>query len=68
MTMPKENMQIRKMDWQLFWTAAFGILVLSLLIIGCIKSLSAEISRIEQRLSKLECSFQEPDRWESRKK
>lgn len=56
---------IKKYDWHLLWIAAGVILSLGILIISCFRSLSADIRSIDQRLSKLEGSFEERGRWES---
>ena len=55
-----------KMDWHLFWVAAGVVLTLGTLIVGCFKSLSSDIRQIDQRLSRLEGSFEERGKWESR--
>ena len=65
MTNPQDIIQ-KKMDWHLFWTAMGVIVTLGALIIGCFKSLSSDIQSIDRRLSKLEGSFEERGKWESR--
>lgn len=56
----------RRMDWHLFWTAAGVVVSLGVLIVTCFKSLSSDIRQIDQRLSKLEGSFEERGKWQSR--
>lgn len=62
-----------KMDWHLFWVAAGVVITLGSLIIGCFQSLSSDIktvddriTKVDQRLSRLEGSFEERGKWESR--
>lgn len=59
--------QQKKLDWHLFWTAAAVIVTLGALIIGCFRSLSSDINQIDRRLSKLEGSFEERGKWESKR-
>ena len=71
--MTTQQIEQRKMDWHLFWGAAGVIVTLGALIIGCFKSLSADIrtvddrlTKVDERLSKLEGAFEERGKWESR--
>jgi hypothetical protein len=61
------QMNQKRLDWHLFWTAGAVIVALGALIVGCFKSLSYDIKQIDQRLSKLEGAFEERGRWESRR-
>jgi len=63
----KHDVNQRKMDWHLFWSAAIVIVTLGSLIMGCFKSLSGDIKAMDQRLSRLEGAFEERGRWESRR-
>ena len=56
----------KQMDWHLLWTALGVIVPLAALIIGCFWSLSTDIRAIDNRLSKLEGSFEERGKWESK--
>jgi hypothetical protein len=55
----------KTMDWHLLWTAAGVIITLGALILGCFKSLSSDIRQVDQRLSRLEGSFEERGKWQS---
>jgi hypothetical protein len=66
------------MDWNLFWTAAGVVLALGGIILTCCRSmnnnisqievrLSEKLSRIDQRLSRLEGAFEERGKWESKR-
>lgn len=44
----------KKMDWHLFWTAGAVVITLGTLIMGCFNSLSNDIRRIDNRLTKIE--------------
>ena len=56
------------MDWNIFWCAGGVVVSLSTLIIGCFRSLSRDINNVDQRLSRLEGSFEERNRWEVKKR
>ena len=63
----------KKMDWHLIWMACAVIIPLGSLIFGCFKSLSNDIrivderlTKVDQRLSRLEGAFEERGKWESR--
>ena len=59
-------MENKKMDWHLVWTALSVIVPLAALIMGCFISLSSDIKSVDRRLSKLEGSFEERGKWESK--
>jgi uncharacterized membrane-anchored protein YhcB (DUF1043 family) len=61
-----ETSQQKQMDWHLLWTALGVVVPLAALIIGCFWSLSTDIRNIDNRLSKLEGSFEERGKWESK--
>jgi hypothetical protein len=56
----------KRMDWHLLWTASGVIITLGALILGCFKSLSSDIRQVDQRLSRLEGSFEERGKWQSK--
>lgn len=61
-----EQINQKKMDWHLVWTALGVIVPLTAVIIGCFTSLSSDLRQIDQRLSKLEGAFEERGKWESK--
>lgn len=61
-----EKSERKQMDWHLVWTALGVVVPLATIIFGCFWSLSSDIRSIDNRLSKLEGSFEERGKWESK--